>query len=232
MLFSVTLLQHGCEKFARVPDYTCTMYKQERIDGELREGNTMSLKLRHQPFSVYMKWLDGDKGRQLIYVDGQNDGNLLVQLGGVKGRLLGTLSIDPTGSQAMAESRYPITGAGLLHLARKVLEFRKQDLQRGTGVHCEMHDNQELNGRPCYLFVTTYDSPEYSETYRKATLYIDKELSMPVCVRNYTWARDANPETIDDETLIEFYSYSDIAIEKQLADADFDRGNETYRMRR
>lgn len=232
MLFSVTLLQHGCEKFERVPDYTCTMYKQERIDGELREGNTMSLKLRHQPFSVYMKWLDGDKGRQIIYVDGQNDGNLLVQLGGVKGRLLGTLAIDPTGSQAMAESRYPITGAGLLHLARKVLEFRKQDLQRGTGVHCEMHDNQELNGRPCYLFVTTYDSPEFSETYRKATLYIDKELSMPVCVRNYTWAKDANPETIDDETLIEFYSYSDIEIEKQLADADFDRGNETYRMRR
>jgi hypothetical protein len=232
MLFSVTLLEHGCEKFQHVTDYTATMYKQERIDGELREGNTMSLKLRHEPFSVYMKWLDGDKGRQLIYVDGENDGNLLVQLGGVKGRLLGTLTIDPNGSQAMAESRYPITGAGLLHLARKVLEFRKQDLQRGTGVHCEMHDNQELNGRPCYLFVTTYSSPEYSETYRKATLYIDKELSMPVCVRNYTWAKDANPETIDDETLIEFYSYTDIKVEQQLSGIDFDRGNEGYRMRR
>jgi hypothetical protein len=232
MLFSVTLLEHGCEKFQHVTDYTATMYKQERISGELREGNTMALKLRHQPFSVYMKWLDGDKGRQIIYVDGENDGNMLVQLGGVKGRLLGTLTIDPKGSQAMAESRYPITGAGLLHLARKVLEFRKQDLERGTGVHCEMHDNQELNGRPCYLFVTTYASPEYCETYRKATLYIDKELSMPVCVRNYTWAKDANPETIDDDTLIEFYSYSDIKVEQQLSGIDFDRGNESYRMRR
>lgn len=232
MLFSVTLLEHGCEKFQHVTDYTATLYKQERIDGELREGNTMALKLRHEPFSVYMKWLDGDKGRQIIYVDGENEGNMLVQLGGVKGRLLGTLTIDPNGSQAMAESRYPITGAGLLHLARKVLEFRKQDLQRGTGVHCEMHDNQELNGRPCYLFVTTYASPEYCATYRKATLYIDKELSMPVCVRNYTWAKDANPETIDDETLIEFYSYTDIQIEQQLADVDFDRANEAYRMRR
>lgn len=232
MLFSVTMLQRGCEKFEHVSDYTATLYKQERIGGELLEGNTMTMKLRHEPFSVYMKWLDGDRGRQLIYVDGQNDGNMLIQLGGVKGRLLGTLRINPTGSQAMAESRYPVTGAGLLHLAQKVLEYRKLDLERGTGVHCEMHDNQELNGRPCYVFVTTYDSPEFSETYRKAVLYIDKELSMPICVRNYTWAVDANPETIDDETLIEFYSYSDVEIEQQLADADFDRGNKKYRMRR
>jgi hypothetical protein len=232
MLLSVTMLQRGCEKFEHVSDYTTTLYKQERIGGELLDGQTMSMKLRHEPFSVYMKWLDGDRGRQLIYVDGQNDGNLLVQLGGVKGRLLGTLSINPTGSQAMAESRYPITGAGLLRLAKKIVEYRQKDLERGTGVHCEMHDNQMLNDRPCYMFVTTYESPEYCETYRKAVCYIDKELSMPVCVRNYTWAVDANPETIDEETLIEFYSYSDIKIEQNLPSEAFDRANEDYRMRR
>jgi len=232
MLLSVTMLQRGCERFEHVTDYKATLYKQERINGEMLDGQTMSMKLRHQPFSVYMKWLDGDKGRQLIYVDGQNDGNLLVQLGGVKGRLLGTLSINPTGSQSMAESRYPITGAGLLHLAKKIVEYRQKDLERGTGVHCEMHDNQELNGRPCYVFVTTYDSPEFCETYRKAVCYIDKELSMPVCVRNYTWGVDVDPAKIDEETLIEFYSYSDIQIEQELADGDFDRGNEAYRMRR
>lgn len=232
MLLSVTMLQRGCEKFEHVSDYTATLYKQERIGGELLDGQTMSMKLRHEPFSVYMKWLDGDRGRQLIYVNGQNDGNLLVQLGGVKGRLLGTLSINPTGSQAMAESRYPITGAGLLHLAKKIVEYRQKDLERGTGVHCEMYDNQELNGRPCYMFVTTYESQKYCETYRKAVCYIDKELSMPICVRNYTWAVDADPATIDDQTLIEFYSYSDIKISQQLSDADFDRTNETYRMRR
>jgi hypothetical protein len=232
MLLSVTMLQRGCEKFEHISDYTATLYKQERINGELLDGETMSMKLRHQPFSVYMKWLDGDKGRQLIYVDGQNEGNLLVQLGGVKGRLLGTLSINPTGSQAMAESRYPITGAGLLHLAKKIVEYRQQDLERGTGVHCEMYDNQELNGRPCYMFVTTYDAREFNDQYRKAVCYIDKELSMPICVRNYTWGVDVNPEKIDEETLIEFYSYSDIQIEQELADADFDRANESYRMRR
>jgi hypothetical protein len=232
MLFSVTLLEHGCAKFERIPDYTATMYKQERINGELLDGQTMQMKLRHEPLSVYMKWLTGDKGRQVIYVDGQNDGNLLVQLGGVKGRLLGTLSVDPNGSQALAESRYPITGAGLLNLARKVLEHRHRDLERNSGCRCEIHDNQTLNDRPCFLFVTTYDSPEISATYRKSMLYIDKELSMPVCVRNYTWANEPNPETLDEDTLIEFYSYSDIQHESRLGDGDFDRTNEAYKMRR
>ena len=153
-------------------------------------------------------------------------------MGDVKGLLLRTLSHTATGSQAMAEPGYLFNDWGRLQLGMKIVEFRQKDLDRGTGVHCEMYDNQEMNGRPCYMFVTTYDSPEFNEQYRKAVCYIDKELSMPVCVRNYTWGVDIDPAKIDDETLIEFYSYSDIAIEQQLADGDFDRGNESYRMRR
>ncbi len=233
MLFNVMLLKNGCERFEKVNDYRATLYKQERIGGELGEGQTTQLKVRHEPFSVYMKWLTGDRGRQLIYVDGQNDGNMLIQLGGVKGRLLGVLQIDPNGAQSKKESRYPITGAGLLNMARKILQHRERDLANNCeGVHCEVHDDQMLNDRPCYLFVTTYDSPDYSETYRKSMLYVDKELSLPVCVRNYTWAVDADPEKLDEQTLIEFYSYSDIETGIELADPDFDAGNRKYRMRR
>jgi Protein of unknown function (DUF1571) len=231
MLFSCMLLQQGCEKFAQVDDYTATLYKQERIGGELLEGETVSIKLRHEPFSVYMRWITGDKGRQVIYVDGQNDDRMLVQLGGIKGRLLGTLTIDPNSSQAMAETRHSIKRAGLLALAQKTLEYRQRDLERGEGCQCEIHDNQTLNDRPCYVFVTTWDSAEFNETYRKSVLYIDKELSMPVCVQNYTWAVDANPDTLDEDTLIENYCYSDIKIEQELRDADFDRTNRSYRMR-
>ena len=231
MLFSVMLLQQGCEQFADIDNYSATLYKQERIGGELRDGQTVTVKMRHEPFSVYMKWLTGDRGRQVIYVDGQNDNRMLVQLGGIKGRILGTLTIDPQGSQAMAETRHPITGAGLLALAEKTVEHRQRDLERDEGCQCEIHDNQTHNDRSCYVFVTTWDSPEYNDIYRKSVLYIDKELSMPVCVQNYTWAVDANPETIDEDTLIEFYSYSDINIDAVHADGDFDRTNRDYRMR-
>src|SRR5690606_37046315 len=75
MMLNVMLLERGCEEFARVPNYTAMLHKQERIGGELGDVQKVECKLRHEPFSVYMKWHTGDIGRELIYVDGANDGD-------------------------------------------------------------------------------------------------------------------------------------------------------------
>lgn len=187
LLFVNNMLRQGCESFTKVSDYTATFYKQERIAGMLGEGQTIDLKLRHEPFSVYMKWKSGDRGRQLIYREGQNDGNMLVQPGGIKGRLTGVLSLDPEGTMAMSECRHPVTKAGLVGLARTIVEYQENDLVRGNGFTCELHDEQEFEGRPCYLFQCTYESEKINPEYRKSLIYIDKELSLPVCVKNFTW---------------------------------------------
>jgi len=225
------LLEKGCDHFSKVPDYTANMFKQERINGALSEGQSIEMKVRHAPFSVYMKWQTGDRGRQLIYVDGQNDGNILVQPGGIKGRLTGLLSLEPTGSMAMAESRHPITRAGLLQLGHTVMEYQDVDLKRGSGFQCELRDNQEFEGRTCFLYMIQYENAQANETYRKSMIYVDKELSLPICVKNYTWAKDANPETIDDETLIEFYAYTDLKIHQELTATAFDQNNSDYKLR-
>ncbi|SFI65335.1 DUF1571 domain-containing protein [Planctomicrobium piriforme] len=228
---AAALLEKGCHNFSKVPDYTACMFKQERLNGALGDGQTIDLKVRHEPYSVYMKWQSGDRGRQLIYVHGQNDGNMLVQPGGIKGRLTGLLSLEPTGSLAMAESRYPITKAGLLQLGHTILEYQHQDLERGCGFTCELRDHQEFEGRACYLYHINYESPEIHSVYRKSLIYVDKELSLPICVKNYTWGKDVNPETIDEETLIEFYAYTDLKIEQELSASDFDRNNRDYKLR-
>ena len=225
------LLSRGCDSFGKVPDYTSVMFKQERINGLLSDMQTIDLKIRHEPFSVYMKWSTGDKGRQLIYVDGQNEGHMLVQPGGLKGRLTGVMSLDPNGSLAMSESRYPITKAGLLELAQTILEYQQADIARGTGFTCELRDHQTFDERDCFLYIIEYASPEVNDVYRKSIVYIDKEFSMPVCAKNYTWARDANPETIDEETLVEFYAYTDLRMQRQLGAVDFDQHNSDYRLR-
>ncbi len=226
-----SLMEKGSQAFEKVPDYTTNLFKQERVNGILADGQTIDTKIRHQPFSVYMKWLSGDRGRQVIYVDGQNDGNILVQPGGIKGRLTGVLALEPEGALALSDSRYPIQKAGLLALAKTILEHEKKDIERGTGFQCELRDDQMFEDRPCYLFTCVYDSPEINQRYRKAIIFVDKELSMPVCVKNYTWVRDANPETLDEESLVEFYAYTDMKISQKLADADFDQTNSDYKLR-
>jgi hypothetical protein len=232
LLMQTMLLEKGCAAFCKVSDYTATLHKQERIDGTLGEVQTLKVKLRHDPFSVYMKWQTFDPGRELIYVEGQNDGNLLVQPGGWKGRLTGTLSLDPKGSMAMSESRHSVAEAGLVRLAEKLLGYNYELLKRDKGLNCELHANQKVQGRDCFLFIMQYDSPQANKTYRKSIQYVDAELSLPVVVRNYTWGEDTDPETIDEQTLIESYTWTDIRVNQQLANGDFDETNSSYRFRR
>jgi hypothetical protein len=225
------MLKQGCASFEKIEDYTASMYKQERIGGVLSDGQEIELKVKHAPFSVYMKWLSGDRGRQLIYVDGKNDGDLLVQLGGIAGRLAGLRPLDPESPLAMAESRYPVTKAGLVALAKTILEHQVIDLQRGTGYRCHLEEGHTFDNRPCYLYICEYESPEINKTYRKSVILIDQELSLPVCVKNYTWGRDIEPEKLDESTLLEYYSYSNLKVQQQLPETEFAQDNPEYKLR-
>ena len=82
------------------------------------------LKIRHKPFSVYLKFLapDGVRGQEAIYVEGQNDGRLWVH----RGPLLGTLSLRPDSPAAMNRGRYPITEIGLVNLVRRLMDMGQE----------------------------------------------------------------------------------------------------------
>jgi len=223
----VALLDLGRHRIEDFPDYTATFLKQERVDGVLGDLETIELKLRHKPFSVYMKWIEGgDVGRQVLFVEGQNEGKLQVRLGGVKSRLP-VIKLEPTGSMAMQESRHPITEMGILELASQIHKYRSRDCSLKRGVRWEMLPNQRHLDRDCDCWIVEYDSREIEPVYRKTITYIDKELALPISVRNYGWPEeeiDAGDVTaLDEATLIEYYGYTDIRFETRLSDADFDK---------
>jgi hypothetical protein len=236
LLMNMLLLEKGHRKLSSVSSYTSTFFKQEQVGGAMGGGQVMQVKIRHEPFSVYMKWLVGDKGRELLYVDGQHDGKMLVKVGGIKGRLLPCVKLDPDGAMAMREARHPVTDIGLLNLSRKIIQYRQHEAENDyADIRCQMIDSEEIDGRPCYCFVLHYQNPETSETYRKSVQYIDKELWLPICIKNYAWPADeseTDPVKLDEATIIEHYGYSNIQMDTQLADADFDRKNRRYRFRR
>jgi hypothetical protein len=232
---NLELLEKGSRKLQSIPYYTATFYKQERVKGELYGNQVVRLKLRQQPFSVYMKWLAGDTGQELLYVDGCNNDNLLVRVGGWKGRILPALNIDPHGATAMKKSRYPVTELGVGRLAATLIKDRRLDLQRGCGYRTRLSRIHKCNERDCYYFELEYEHPSLSSIYRKTVQYIDMELSLPIYIKNYTWPQcvsDVDMSQLDESTLIEFYSYADLDMEAKLADSDFTRANKTYRFKR
>lgn len=234
LTFNLLLLEKGYQFLQKMPDYTATVFLQERVNGNLQDPQVVNLKMRHEPLSVYMKWLVGDKGRELLYVDGTNEGDLLVKVGGIKGKLLPPLKLNPVGDIAMREARHPATEIGMLELARQLIENREQDLRHESGVHCKMLEDRTFDERDCYCFLVWFDSQDISPVYRKSLLLVDKEWCVPVVIQNYSWPVTDEIETakLDEETLIEHYRYSSINFNQQLADADFDRTNGKYHFKR
>lgn len=234
----IALLEAGKHRLTEYPDYTATFLKQERVDGDdLQELQTIEFKMRHKPFSVYMKWIEGgDVGRQALFVEGQYDDKLQVKLGGKKGTLLPVVKLDPTGAMAMKESRYPVTEMGILQLTELLLKYRYRDLGLKQGVRWEIIQDQKFCDQPCDCLVVEYASREIDPVYRRAITYLDKQTSFPVCVRNFGWPSEGvdatDPKALDEATLIEYYGYTDIQLEHRLSDADFDKGNSDYKFRR
>ena len=233
----VALLEVGMHRMQRFPDYSATFLKQERVAGsDVQEVQSIQLKLRHKPYSIYMKWLEGgDVGRELLFVEGQYDERMQVRLGGIKARLP-LLKLDPTERMAMAESRHPVTEMGLLQLADQILKYRKRDLTLKEGLRWEMLPEQKFMDRACDCWVVEYDSREVEPVYRKSITYVDKELALPICVRNFGWPEEATEggdvAALDEATLIEYYGYTDIKFEGRLTEIDFDKGNADYKFRR
>jgi len=227
-------LKAGVKFLEQTSDYTAVFTKQELVAGELLDEQEIQLKVRHAPFSVYLKWMTGDKGREVLYVDGQNEGRMVVHAGGWKARLP-ALTIDPHSSLAMGESRYPVTKAGILELAKTMIGVHQTDIAVNNLASCIQGEDQEFGGRPCECFQVEYRDQKVSPTYRKSITLIDKEWGIPVYAKNYAWPTDstasADPAEVDEATLVEFYSYTEIELSPQFADADFDRSNEEYRFR-
>ena len=220
LLTNMLMLEKARARVASFSGYSVNFHKHERIDGEMQDPQVVSMDVRHKPFSVYMKWKKGgDRGRQLLFVPSRTDGKALVKLGGFKGRLLPPMKIEPDGSRAMAESRYPITKAGILPLIDALVDYRKEDIEERDGVECLMFDNEEINGRKVYTFKVAYPNQDVSPKYRLAYSYLDQETMIPVRLKNFGWARDVEDltaEELDEQTLVEDYGFSAMEISESV----------------
>lgn len=229
----VELLQQGRKFVEANGAYTATMSKQEEVQGERLDEQKIFLKCRQSPFSVYLRWEGGDAGREVLYVDGRDDGKLLGHDGGWKARLP-SLTLDPECSLAMRDTRYPVTQAGFVALIDLMTDVHEEDLQTGRFAKCEHAENADFDGRPCHAFTTVYTSPQTSPDYRKSVTLIDKEWNVPVSTQHYGWPAEGQPvaeEEIDAATLIESYQFTDVNFDARITEADFDAEHEDYKFR-
>ncbi|MGC4049837.1 MAG: DUF1571 domain-containing protein [Paludibaculum sp.] len=191
----------GLDALKEVKDYTATFLRKELV-GEKLVSSTLDVKIRHEPFSVYLKFVEPYAGREVIYVAGKNDGKLQVHETGFAS-LVGTLSLDPTGKMAMDGNRYPVTLIGLRTMTETVVDkwlgVTKQD-----GLKVNVYPNATIGDLSCKAIETILAKPVDGLPYQTVRLYFDNATGIPIRVQSLAFA--ANPG--EKQGVIEDYFYS------------------------
>lgn len=218
------------EALKDVKDYEAVFTKTEILPGKAKPiQTTMKLKLREEPFSVYLLFLspkNGPKnpnaGREVIFVQGKNNNQLLAHGTGVSA-LVGTVSLDPKSPTAMADSKYPVTMIGVKRLLSKVIQQWEQE---GKYAECKVdyYPDAKLGDVPCLVIESKHPQPRDEFKFHMTRLYLDDATHYPVRVEQFAFPRQSG----QNPPLVEEYTYSELKVNVGLKDRDFDRTNPAY----
>jgi hypothetical protein len=209
------------EKAQAMSGYECTFSKKEVVGNELI-SQTMKMKVRHEPFSVYMFFLEPSKGREVIFVEGKNDNKLQVHETGLAA-LIGTLSLAPEDSRVMAENRYPITRAGLKKMLESIVQQWEEETKYGE-TEVKYFQDAKVGDYKCRVIESSHPQPRKQFRFHMTRLWIDEKSGLAVRVQQFGFPKqkDAKPPMLED------YAFTAIKPEVRLSDRDFDVNNPSY----
>lgn len=220
---ALALAKHALGTLKTVKDYTGKFCKHERVGDALMSEECNAMKVRHQPFSVYLRVLDPapSAGQEAIFVEGRNDGNIIAHTAGFGSNVIGRVSLDPHGFLATRGNRYNIKDVGLKNLVLKLLELgERKELFRDSKVKI---DKVEFGERPCTRVEISNPHPIGDFHLAIARIVLDAEWDVPVHFESHEW-----PAGGGKAVLSESYSYYDLKFNVGLTDRDFDPDNPDY----
>lgn len=213
-------LETGRRAVQAVPEYACTLEKQERVDRKLQGVETVALKYRENPRGVYMKWMAGPfKGRELMYSESVlGKDKIRVREGGLLGIVPVTLAVDAP--LARRGTKHLVTEVGLGQLVSMI---ERDYLKAGPKGHIKRinHGFTEVDGIKVYKF--------------ESILPRDKSLGY-YCYRmvhytDYLRALEIKCEVFNfDDELDEAYYYRSLNTRPGFSDKDFDTKNSQYKL--
>lgn len=233
----IAYAQNALDRFqTEVDAYTCLLVKRETLEEGLEPTQYIRLKIRErrvdgdrliQPQSLYAKFLKPNEvaGREILYVENQRDGDLLVRRGGTRLPNL-TLELKPDGRLAKQQSNYSVLQTGIRPMLEQILERMESKIDPAN-VQIRYFADAKVDGRPCQHIEVSQIKREPDSTFQVAKVYIDHELELPVYFSSYAWSDELDGEPV----LQEQYALTKIDLHAKLSDLDFDRTNPAYQFR-
>lgn len=212
------LAAHMTQAYEKVNDYITVFYRRGRQGEELCPRETILLKFR-KPFSVYMKWIEEPKkGRELLYVQGWNQGNFRISTNSFPDL---TLNLDPQGSLVKSDSfGHTLLEVGLGYLVETFAQNLKQSADRPED-GCRVRDlgARRIHGEWARCLEGVYPQGGTGNYYApRAMLCLSLASGLPVQAVIYDqWGE-----------VVEEFGFARTRINVGLSDRDFDPQNPDY----
>lgn len=223
----LTILEAVDRWFSRIPAYSLVFHKQERIKGRLLPEQTYFVKVRQDPFAIYLRCLEPARGRELIYAEGHYDNHVIGHPVGLSRLLVPRLKVPPDHPLILAESRYPLNHAGLGNLVRKMIRVRKLDLDEPETVTV-LDRTTTPDGRPWLRSRHQHTRHLPERPFAETVILYDPDSRLPLRFTGYDFPEQGRQE----KPLGERYVYEDLNLDASFTARDFDPANPDYAFHR
>lgn len=219
---AIRICQKCIELLGDVEDFQALFHKREWNGKQLDEA-VARVKYRRTPKSVYMIFGKPHEGREILYVEGKNNNEILVHEVGLKS-LVGTISIDPNGKLALGQSHYSITEFGLERMVHGVADLWEK-IALIPGVEVKYYPKASIGETACQVIETKHPRDLDSIPYAQSRLYLDAKTHLPVRVQHYKYPEGRKKA---EPYLYEEYTYLEMETNVGFTDQDFDPQNPNY----
>lgn len=207
---------------ALVKDYEAVLVKRELIGRRLMKA-TMNLKLREEPRSFYLKFVEPNAGREVIYNEGRLNNQMQIHEAGFKS-LVGTVLRAPNAPDVMAENRYPANMVGLKVMLDKVIKQWEEEGKFGEIETKKYPDARLPTGEACIAYESLHPVPRDQFKFHITRLWIDSKTGLAIRVEQLGFPQKGDKQP----PVLEEYTYGAIKTNLKLTDADFDVRNKAY----
>lgn len=196
-----------------VKDYTCTLYKLERMkstDADFQPEQKILCKFKENPYSVYTYAVKNARGAEkALYVEGKWNGRMKARTGGF---LPLTVETDPRGALARQNTLRFIDQFGF----KRSLKTITDSLRTAWGekiVRLEAVGAGNVGGRDVLIVESWISDPTPTGRFEfpHVRAYLDRESRLPLCVE--LW----DPAGIQRAR----YRFEDVKFNTGLTDEDF-----------
>ncbi|MBL8879362.1 MAG: DUF1571 domain-containing protein [Phycisphaerales bacterium] len=220
---AMELVQKGLERYrGTIRDYRCTFEKQEQLPDGMTPVQSIDVRFREAPTSVFMVWTKNeDRVRRALYVDDpafvDKQGAKVARVepaGAIIRLVVSDVTLPIHGEQARTASRRSMDEFGFGSTLNLFWNINTRAAREGD-LKLWIDGDGVVAGRPTHIVIRHLPADYAKRGYPDARLvmHIDKEWLLPVAV--YQYADYAGKK------LLASYVYRDVKLNPGFKDSDF-----------